>query len=449
MRTHVGSRWLALKDGLWFVPTICTTLAVGLALGLVRLDQELLLGQGASTFWWLFGGGAEGTRGVLTAIAGTMITVTGVVFSVTIVALQLASSQFTPRVLRRFTGDRGNQVVLGVFIATFTYALLVLRSVRSTGQDDEAFVPVIAATVAIVLVLVSVGLLIYFIHHAARSIQAPMLIDRAARETLGLIRERFPADVGRPAEPPRPEPYLPSGPSSVVRAKQGGYLQAVDEDGLFDLAERRTLAIRVEPVIGEFVLPGAVMASVWAPAGVEDDLEQAIRRALVLGPERTLQSDVEFGLRHIADIGIKALSPGINDPTTALICVDRLSEALVVLAERSQPRTARTGDDGCVRLALRGPSFAHLVDVAFAQIRHYGAGDAIVGEHLVAVLGRMAAVVPPARGAPLVRQASLVLQSAREGVPVAADLEQVEQAGAWAMEGDNDPPVGIPAAAGR
>ena len=194
MRTRLGSWWLALKGSLWFVPAVCTTLAVAFALGLVRLDQELLLGRGADSRWWLLGGGAEGTRGVLAAIAGTMITVTGVVFSITIVALQLASSQFTPRVLRTFTGDRGNQLVLGVFIATFTYALLVLRTVREASEGRPPFVPAASVTLAIALAGVSIGFLIYYINHAASSIRASVVIDRVARDTLGLIDELYPTD---------------------------------------------------------------------------------------------------------------------------------------------------------------------------------------------------------------------------------------------------------------
>ncbi len=436
MRTRFGSWWLALRDSLWFVPTICTALAVALALALVRLDQAFLLGRDAGASWWLLGGGAEGTRRVLSAIAGTMITITGVVFSITIVALQLASSQFTPRVLRRFTGDRGNQIVLGVFIATFTYALLVLRSVRSAPQDGRPFVPVIAATVAIVLALVSIGLLIYFVHHAARSIQASVIIDRAARETLDLIDHLFPANVGRPAEPPQLERVIPNVPPGVVRAQEGGYFQAIDEDALFDLAEERKLVVRVDPTIGEFVLPGGVLASVWPPTDVEGGLSEAVRRAFVLGPERTLQSDVEFGLRHLTDIAVKALSPGINDPTTALICVDRLGEALVTLARRDRPAEVRTGRDGNVRVIVHGPPFARLIDVAFAQIRHYGAGDATVAEHLVTTLGRMAVLLPAESREPFVRQARLVLESARERVPIAADLERVEHGAAWTAAGD-------------
>jgi len=433
MRQRFGSWWHDLQDSLWFVPAIMTAIAVALALLLVRIDQRLLLDRRLDVPW-LFGGGVEGARGVLAAVGGTMITVTATVFSITIVALQLASSQFTPRVLRTFTGDRGNQVVLGFFIGTFTYALLVLRAVRSASDDGVTFVPSLAVTGAIILALASIGLLIYYIHHAARSIQAAVVIDHAASDTIGLIDRLFPADVGRPGAPAASEVPLPSSPAVVVPADGSGYVQAIDQDALVDLAVRSSLLIRIEPRIGEFVLPGAVLASVWATA-VAEDCHDPIRDAVLLGPEPTLQSNIELGVRQLADIALKALSPGINDPTTATMCIDRLGEALVRLAQRGWPREVRTGDDGSVRVVLHGPPFERLVTVAFSQIRRYGAGDATVMEHLVAVLGRMTALVPPVRREPLIGEARLALAAAREQVSLPADRERVAEAGAWAVAG--------------
>ncbi|MDP9355267.1 MAG: DUF2254 domain-containing protein [Chloroflexota bacterium] len=338
MPTRLSSWWYDLQESLWFLPAVMTGTAIALALGMVRLDEALLLDRRTGSSW-LFGGGAEGARGVLSAIAGTMITVTGVVFSITIVALQLASAQFTPRVLRTFTGDRGNQVVLGAFIGTFTYALLVLRSVRSESSDAEKFVPAASVTLAIVLVLVSIGLLIYYIHHAATAIRASVVIDRAARDTLGLIDELFPADVGCPA---RPSPSLPLDPPGVVRATGSGYLQHVDQDALFSLAEERALVVRLEPLVGEFVLPGAALASVWPAGKLDEGLAQAIHGTVVLGPERTLQADVELGIRQLADIAIKSLSPGRPPPPSASTASGKRWCASPTRARRRRSAPAKT-----------------------------------------------------------------------------------------------------------
>ena len=430
--TRLGAWWHGLQDNLWPVPALATAIAVAAAFLMVRLDRSLVA-RGQTGPDWLFGAGVSGAREVLSAIAGTMVTVTGVVFSITIVALQLASSQFTPRVLRTFTGDRGNQLVLGVFIATFTYALLVLRTVREAPDDrGEPFVPAASVTLAIVLAVVCIGFLIYYISHAANSIRASVIIDRAARDTLGLVDELFPADVGRSAASPAHAPDSSAAPAPTVHATAGGYLQHIDESALLRFAEQGDLVVRVEPLIGAFVLPGATLASVWPATTLSPRVERAIRGALVLGPERTVRSDIEFGLRQLADIAVKALSPGINDPTTALLCVDRLAEILVRIAHRERPAETRSGEDGRPRLILHGPPFAHLVQTAFGQIRHYGAGDAAVAEHVAATLGRMAVLVPPTRREPLRDEGRLVVATAREQITIAADLDRVERAGGWA-----------------
>ncbi len=270
MRARLATFWEEVRTGLWFVPGAMTVVAALLALALVELDRRLITAGNPTGFYLAFGGGVEGARGVLTTVAGSLMTVTATVFSVTIVALQLASSQFTPRVLRNFTRDRSNQVVLGVFIGTFTYALLVLRTVRSAADEAQTFVPTIAITAAIGLALVAVGFLIFFIHHVAQSIRVAEIVDRAARDTIGLVERLFPTPVGEVAgdedvaEPPRP-----TGASGEVAADGAGYLQAVDGDTLFSIADEGRLVVRMEARIGEFVLPGATLATVW-PASALD-----------------------------------------------------------------------------------------------------------------------------------------------------------------------------------
>ena len=429
MNTKAGAWWEGLRTSLWFVPAVMTVAAI-VAAATVEIDRRLLADARTAGLDLAFGGGVEGARGVLGAIAGSIIAVTGTVFSITIVALQLASSQFTPRVLRNFTSDRGNQVVLGVFIGTFTYALLVLRTVRSAADDGEPFVPSLAVGVAIVLALASVGFLIYFIHHTARSIRAAVIIDRATRDTLGLVDELFPEPVGRPAD--RPPEAAPAEWPATVAAEAAGYLQAVDADGLFEVARERGLTLRMEPNVGEFVLPGAALASAWPAGAVDEEVVGIVRDAFITGPERTLQHDVELGLRQLADIAVKALSPGINDPTTATICVDRLAEILVALGNRQLPERARADEDGRARLFAPGSTFERAVELSFDQIRHYGTGDPTVARHLLGTLERLALLIPPDRRPPLARQVQAILNAARDSIGEPTDLRRVEQAGAQA-----------------
>ncbi|MDQ3779309.1 MAG: DUF2254 domain-containing protein [Chloroflexota bacterium] len=436
MRSRVTAGWYELQQRLWFLPAVITGLAVALAFLTLRIDQELLRDRDPGP-GWIFGGGAEGARGVLAAISGTMVTVTALVFSITVVSLQLASSQLTPRVLRSFMADRGNQIVLGFFIGTFTYALLVLRAVRSPLEDTGSFVPSLSVTVSIALALISVALLIYYVHHAANAMRAAVVIDRAARVTLDLV-ERLYANDDAAQLPPLPAHWQPAGVATVVRAGEGGYLQGVDERSLLTSAEEHAAVVRVELRVGEFALPGGVIASVWPEINPKqrDGWERAIRAALPLGLERTPQTDIELGMQQLVDIAVKALSPGINDPSTAKLCIDRLGEVLVALGNRGSPAAVCRGEDGSVRLVLHPPPFDRLVSLAFDQIRHYGVADPTLAAHLVTTLGMVAALLPISRQEPMVRQGRLILAAAETEIALADDRETVARAGAWVSAGE-------------
>ncbi len=429
MRARIETWWFAITQSLWFVPTLMTGGAVVLAIITPWIDQAVL-GDSRSDIGWLFGGGTEGARGVLQAISGTMITVTALVFSLTVVALQLASSQLSPRILHTFMTDRATQVVMGSFIGTFTYALLVLRVVRAPLEETGGFVPSLSVTVAIGLAVGCVGLLNFFVNHVTNAMRASVVINRAASAARSLIDQIYPDDVDEATERDSPV-AIPFQPAAVVRAEGSGYLQRVDIDALGRLAEQDELMIRPEPEVGSFVLPGAILATVWPAEAVDDDVDRAIRGAFGLGVERTLQADVAFGLQQLSDIAVKALSPGINDPTTARICIDRLSELLVLLGGRAPADTVLRGEDGQVLVVLSPPGFADLVNEAFGEIRHYGSNDPVVATYMVAMLGRIAELVPAERRQPLVEQAELLLRSMRSNPMEAPERAEVERAADW------------------
>lgn len=426
---RIRSWWYDIEQSLWFLPAVMTVAAALLALVTIRLDQTVTIDPNHQ-IGWLFGGGTEGARGVLQAIAGTMITVTALVFSITVVALQQASSQLSPRVLRAFMADRGNQAVLGFFIGTFTYALLVLRTVRSPLEDYNGFVPSLSVTVAIALALTSVALLIYFVHHAANGMRVSVVIDRATSATAALIRRRYPAGVDDPGDT-EPPGWLASIPAASVYAKRGGYLQLINTDALFDLAEEHNLTLRPTPAIGDFVLPGEQLVSVWPDHALDEEATRAIQDALVLGMERTLQDDVAFGFQQLSDMAARALSPGINDPTTAITCIDHLAALLVTVSWRKTPDLVRRGTDGDVRLILQAPAFQELADHVFNPIRHYGGGDPLVAAHTLDVLGRMADLVPASHREPIVHQGQSLLSAAQARITLAADRALIAAAGAW------------------
>ena len=423
--------WVRIRDSLWFIPGLAAILAVFLATLLVQVPTPSP--ESRLSRLWLFGGGAEGARGVLSTIAGSLITVTGVVFSVTIVALQLASSQFSPRLLRSFVGDRANQVVLGIFIGTFTYTLLVLRTTRSTSADGEGFVPQVAVAVAMALLLLSIAALIFFIDHAARSMQASVILQRETMQTLDRLTHLFPEEIGR-GEPEKEVGLdAPSGPGTMVLATETGYVQAVSGEALLELAAKRDLVVRLEVPVGRFVLKGGTLATVWPADQADDEIGRAVRRAVVLGPDRTPEQDPEFGIQEIADIAVRALSPGINDPTTAMMCIDRLTQILAARACRREPAQGRMDREGRLRLIASANPFSRSVELAFGQIRHYGVQNPGIARQLLQACLELARVAPSAHRAAIVGQVEAVLSGARLSIESQADLRDLERLGSEAL----------------
>ena len=376
--------WERVRTSFWLVPALMAAGAAALSFATLALDRalgsEALRVQG-----WVWSGGADGARSVLSTIAGSMATVAGVVFSVNIVALTLASSQFGPRLLRNFTRDLGNQLVLGTFIATFLYCLLVLRVVRST--DEGSFVPELSVTCAVLLAVAGVGVLIYFIGHVANAIQAESLIAVVGEELRDEIVSRYAAGPAHGA--PAMDMTLPGGPALAVRAAAGGYVQGIATDALAAVAVELGAVVRVACRPGDFVVAREPLAVVHGLAEPLDaGAAERIRTAIALGSRRTPTQDVRYGARQLTEIAVRALSPGINDPQTAMGCLDWLGDALAEMARRA-PGMAGHWEDGQLRVLASPVTFAELADLAFTPIRKYGAGDPSVALHLIRTLARI------------------------------------------------------------
>ena len=349
MGTRLGYWWEALRGSFWLLPAAMTAAAIGLSFAAVAVDRAT---EAEELFGWTYRGGPDGARGVLATIAGSMVTVAGVVFSITVVALSLASQQFGPRLIRNFTRDRGNQLVLGTFVATFVYCLLVLRTVNGTGK--ATFVPELGVTVGVGLALASLGVLIYFIHHVAVSIQASAVVERVGAELDGLIGEVYPEEIGERAEPADRPAEAPPADARAVRADATGYVVAVDADAVLRVAAGSDLVVHLPTPPGRFVRRGDAVALVVAAGGrLPDGVEEDLRNAVTVGPTRTGYQDVEFGLLQLTEIAVRALSPGVNDPFTAAECVDRLGDALGRLAWRTFPAAERALPDADDREPLR------------------------------------------------------------------------------------------------
>jgi uncharacterized membrane protein len=427
MRPRAATIWESLRESYWFVPAVMLVAAAGLAFTALWLDVV----RGAGGGGLLYGGGADGARAVLETVAGSMITVAGVVFSITIVALTLASNQFGPRLLRNYMRDRGNHLTLGTFVATFLYCLLVLRAVRSEGTTGGEFVPHVSVTVAVGLAVASLGVLVFYIHHVAAAIQAPNVIAAVAGELQAAIDRLYPERIGEPAreadEGAHEVPRL--GEAAAVRAPASGYLQVVDGERLMRTAAAHDLVIEVCAGPGGFVGRGETLARVAPGARRSAAVEAAVADAFVLGAQRTLIQDLGFAFEQIVEVAVRALSSGINDPFTATTALDRLRDALCRLAGRKTPSPHRVDAAGRVRVIARPMTFAEAVDVTFGTIRHYARSSPRVLVHLAETIGLAAEQMgDEAHAAVLRRHVALVERDGRAALADSADLPALEAA---------------------
>jgi uncharacterized membrane protein len=366
--------WSILRGSFWFVPSLIVAGSIVVALVLIHVDTGG--GQQWMSRWpHLFGSSAAGARGVLSTIAGSMMTVVGVTFSMTLVTLALASSQYTSRILRNFMRDRVTQVVLGIFAGVFTYCLIVLRTIR--GGDAAGFIPSVAVTFGVVLAISGIGALIFFIHHIAASIQASSVVASVADETMAAVNRLFPEKLGQGPvgddEDQAPIP-LPERKWKEVPAKGDGYIQSVDSEALLCLARELKTIVRMECGVGDFVVRDTPLASLAQEVPLEEESVDALLAAYSVARYRTVHQDCAFGIRQMVDIALHALSPGVNDTTTAVMCVDYLMEILAQLASREIPSSHRY-EEGKLRVIAIGPTFATLVGDSFDQIRGSAAGN--------------------------------------------------------------------------
>ena len=311
--------------------------------------------------FWIVTGSADAGREILVAIAAAVITVVGVVFSITIVSLTLASQQFGPRMMRNFVRDFGNQVTLGVFVSTFVYSVLTLVAI--TNDSHGTFVPHLSITISEALLLVDLAVLIYFIHHIAKSIQLPEVIAGIAHDLLRAIDAEFPTVVHeeRPTSEGIGKSFsklqtLIEERGAPVAANVSGYLQFVSYAQLVDIASRTDSVIRLEHRPGHFVVAGRPLATVW-PRGAAGQVASALGKAHVTGPHRTLMQDPVFAIDQLVEIAIRALSPAVNDTFTALTCIDWLSAGLSRVSTRTLVEGVYRDREGRIRLIEKDPSY--------------------------------------------------------------------------------------------
>lgn len=431
IQLKVKSFLYRLRSNFLFLPALTAIGAILLAVITIGMDRTLLHGQGNEQ-WWLYSGGPDGARTVLSVIAGSMITITGVVFSITIVVLSLASQQFGPRLIRNFMTVKANQMVLGTFVATFIYGILVLRTVNATAESR--FVPSLSVTVAIGLSLLSIAVLIYFIHSVSESIQAQNIIVRVRRELDHTVERIFPEkhdpdDTAVQEQSSRDYriPMTCDREVCHVRADSSGYLQAVDNDALMQIAVEKDLLIHLGFRPGDFITRGSILVTVWPGRRVDNALSSNINAIFITGPERTLEQDVEFAISQLVEIAVRALSPGVNDPITAITCIDWLGAALCQLANRKLSPSHRYDKQHRLRIICKPVAFENVVNEAFDMIRQNAQSIPTVSIHLLDTITTVAVQAHRKKDrAALLRQAAMVFHGCKKRLSADSDREALE-----------------------
>jgi len=416
MRARLRQLFETLLGSFWVLPALIILGAISLAE--ILINSERFVGSPPpSLARWLYSGGETGARTLMGAIAGSTIGVAGTVFSITIATLTLASSQMGPRLLSNFTRDRGNQTTLGIYLGTFAYALVVLRTVR--GADQGAFVPGIAISGGILLALLCVGMLVYFVDHVSNRINFDTVIHLVSSDLNEMLMRV--TDIESQPDPPTAD-YWQGGQS--ISDSRRGYIQQLDEDAIADWACRNQTAMRLNARAGDFVFPGAPLAIVNPPV---ENSEEILHEAMVIGHYPTASGDTEYAVGQLVDIAVRALSPGINDPRTALRVIDQLAGSLCSIAGRQMPNGV-IAREGKVRLQRDTTDYRGLCDAMFHTIRQNGAGSASVLIHMVEALERVACCEPcPDRLAQLRRHALLLREDGLRTIANESDRATLEE----------------------
>lgn len=429
MLSRLFNLWATLRTGLWFVPTLMAIGAVVLAVIALNLDAGLT--EESARKFWLHGGGPDDARNLLSAVFSSMITMATLVISITMVVLTLAASQLGPRLVRNFMGDLRTQLVFGLFLMTIIYCLLVLRTLNS--ELDMSSVPHIAVTLGTALAFINLFALLFFIHNLARSIVSDTAIRRVDGDLRSAIKRLLPAeDEDEPlTERPQTDDVMPADfdqASAPLWLSGEGYVQAVGYEKLVKIACRRGVVIRLDFRAGHFVIRGSHRADIYPGRLREPGLATEIESAILIGGERTPVQDLEFSIRHLVEIAVRALSPGINDPFTAIAVIDRLGAAMGELMRRElQPQVFRDGA-GAVRVVGRAPSYRDFLDAAFHQIRQAGASHPAVIIQMLKTIERLAVHIRlDSQRDALSDHATTIAEAGRRGASETADIADIEE----------------------
>lgn len=428
MKLRIIEQARALLASYWFIPALCAAAAIVLALGATMLDGLAVSGR-IPPLPFFSGASPSGTRAILSTIAGSSISVAGVVFSIAMVVLSMASSQFGPRLLPNFFRRKSTQVVFGGFIATFIAALLVL--VQVAEQDPGPSPHSYAVGLSVTFAVLSFALLVYFLHSVTSFIQVSRIIDEVAQDLVATLH-----DATIPCDGSEEDAAAGNGEASMkafeeqgmaITAPCGGYIQAIDFEGVLECASANDLRIRILRRAGHHVSKGDTLAMAMPATRFDRKTADALHELFVIGLERTNSQDAEFALDQLVEIALRALSPGINDPFTALNCIDRLGEALNVLAQRRFLPDLRHDENGVARLLVNGNSDEGILASTFNPLRQYGSGHPLVAIRLLEAITALGARSSRPRLCRVLQDhAERIRDACRREIKDSSDLEDVE-----------------------
>jgi uncharacterized membrane protein len=423
MLTRLLTAWHRIWMSLWALPLLMVLVAIGAAI----LAVHVPLSPGDNSVWFLYSGSAEEAPPFLTSLVTAMITMATLVISITMVVLTLAAQQLGPRLIRSFMADRRTQATLGLFVATVVYLLLVLRAAYGNVEN----VPNLAVSGGTLLVLLCLVALLVFVHHLARSIIADNTIERVGEALDEDILRLLPPPGGKYEKAPDKRPSETGSPLSL---KANGYVQGLDYEGLVSIAQEADAVIEISFKPGRHVVQGSTYAWISPADAANDDIRDQIESCVVVGGERASIQDLEASVRQLVEVGLRALSPGINDPFTATAVIDRLTTSLAKIMRRGPAQCVWTDFDGVVRLIVPHSTFADIVQESFRQIRQHGSDQPAILIRLVESLGQLLALADKDQIPTLKEQVEIVLETGRRDIPQKQDLESLERRAKEALD---------------
>lgn len=419
--------WKELLATFWFLPVSILISSVILAMGSVYLDNTVSISQDG-WFRFFIVNSPDSARTILSTISGAMIGVAGTVFSVTLVALTLASSQFGPRLIKKFMYVRLNQVVLGTYISTYLYCLIVLIAIK--GSEDYMFIPSISILIAILTAIVNIILLIVFIHQIAVSIQADKVVSDISNFISNQVETLFPERMGDEKEI-YTEIDVKKEISSYskrisFKSPKGGYLQYIDGESLMEVVSENDLLFDLNFRPGAFLVKGLEIGFIHSNQELKKEQLEKIQDQFVIGEVKTAQQDLEYSIHQMVEIAARALSPGVNDPFTAIACVDNLTATLSYLAQVKFPSKYRHDSEGKLRIMADTIDFDGALDASFNQIRQFAGGSpSVIIRLMEALITIKSFVQEESQEKSLVRHAEMVFRLGQDTMSEKNDLEDL------------------------